>query len=100
MCAVGFFAADALAHDVFFDFIQRSRTTDQQEIDGADLRVILFMVRDAVQDVAHGVQARTFFAVGFDDDSRAFRRVGMEEHGFFGGGVVVPFVHRGFVHGT
>lgn len=52
-----------------------------------------------VQEVADTVEAGAFFVVGADDGPRRVAGVGVEEHGVFGFGVVVPAVERLDVHG-
>ena len=51
-----------------------------------------------MQEVADTVQTCTFFVVGTDDDPRRVAGVGVEEHGVFGFGVVVPAVERLDIH--
>ena len=51
-----------------------------------------------MQEVADTVQTCTFFVVGADDDPRRVAGVGVEEHGVFGFGVVVPAVERLDIH--
>ena len=52
-----------------------------------------------VQEVADAVEAGAFFVVGADDGPRRVAGMGVEEHGVFGFGVVVPAIKRLDVHG-
>src|SRR5699024_4527136 len=61
--------------------------------------VVLVRVVELGQHVTHGFQASALLVVGLDHGPRCVTGVRVEEHGFLGLGVVIPFVQGGNVSG-
>ena len=81
-----------------FLFVARIGDKDDFFVHFADGFHVFARIVQLVQEVADTVQTCTFFVVGADDDPRRVAGVGVEEHGVFGFGVVVPTVERLDVH--
>ena len=73
----------------------RQRAPHDQGIGLADHLVILAVVVELAEYVAHGVDPGALLVVAFDNDPRREIGVGCFEHLFLGRGVGVPFVQGG-----
>ena len=56
--------------------------------------LVLVRIGQAVQEMAHAIEARALLVVGLDHHPGGIRRIGMEEHGVLGIRIVVPHVQR------
>jgi hypothetical protein len=65
----------------------------------ADNTGILARIRQRGQEVLHAIEPCALLVVGLDDRPRRISRVGVEEHGFLGFGVIAPLVQRLTVDG-
>ena len=62
--------------------------------------MVLVGVGQRIQEMPHAIQPSAFLVVGFDHRPRGIGRVSVEEHGFFGFGVIVPAIQRLNVDGA
>ncbi len=90
---------DRFAAAPFASFEDDVRATDDEWVECTDFVDFFVRVGKFQQDVSHGVQASSFLAVGLDHGPGSVGGIRIVEHGFFGFGVIIPFVQRGHVDG-
>lgn len=56
--------------------------------------MVLVGVWQRIQEMPHAIQPSAFLVVGFNHRPWGIGRVGVEEHGLFGLGVIVPAIQR------
>jgi uncharacterized membrane protein len=85
---------------VGFPLRQQRGRADDRVVRGADDLHVLTRVVELRQHVPHRLQAGAFLVVALHHRPRCVGSVGVEGHGLFRLGVVVPFVQRLDVHGA